>query len=90
MDVSLSATNVVALVLLIALLIIFFSISFEIRTTRGMENAARGCSMTGDNSAKYARDTMRGYYNWMVGRGGEEFVGSDGQGRRRQYDGEYT
>ena len=82
-----SSTNIIALVLLIVLLVIFFSIRFEVRTTREMDTAAMGCAATGDNSRKNARDTMRGYYNWAVGQddGAEAFVGSN-----RPYDGEYA
>ena len=82
-----SYTNLIALLLLIVLVVIFFSISFEVRTTREMDTAAMGCAATGDNSMKNARDAMRGYYNWAVGRddGLEAFDGST-----RPYDGEYA
>ena len=68
-------TNIIALVLLLLLLGLFFSFSFEVRTTRDMENDARDCDPRGD--------TMSAYMRWF--RGGKETENFTG----RCYDGEY-
>ncbi len=72
-----STTNVIALVVLIALLLIFFSVSIEIRTTREVDRNEDDCAATGDNTARTLRD-VSAFTRWNQQEG---FTG--------QYDGEF-
>ena len=75
----LTYTNIIALVLFLALMLIFFSITFEVRVHRELDDI--GCKITGDVGEKDWRDTMTGYGGRATKKADEGFVGS--------YDGEY-
>ena len=88
-----SNTQLIACLLLVVLLVVFFSIRFEVRTTRSMENAERGCTPSGDNSWRNMRDTMSGYFQktrtFFLDRG-EEANNTEGFATQTLYDGEYA
>ena len=76
----LTYTNIIALILFLALMLIFFSIRFEVRVHRELDNI--GCKITGDTGEKDWRYTMTGYGGRTTAKYSDEgFVGS--------YDGEY-
>lgn len=54
----LSITNIIAIGLLLILVFMFFSITFEVRTTNDMDEGK--CTETGSNSLRYLSDAWSG------------------------------
>lgn len=85
-----SITQVIACILLVVLLVVFFSIRVEIRTTRSMEDAERGCTATGESAWRRVGDSMSGYFQKTRSFFLEGSDNTEGFTMRALYDGEYA
>lgn len=87
-----SFTQVIACILLVVLLVVFFSIRVEIRTTRSMEDTVRGCTATGESAWRKVGNSMSGYFQKTrtFFLEGSEDDNTEGFTMRMLYDGEYA